>query len=152
MKTRDAATAKGLQGKDAAAHADIAALEFYPKKLSDPAFVFGKGVEQADGHFASKYDASKVPLMQLLEKGNVRDDAMPERSGAKDRKEVFNADLVATLAKYGFAPGANYGDTMHFDFIEGYNKAVPGGRSNENMKRTRYSPEGDLPEKSDAKK
>ena len=34
---------------------------------------------------------------------------------------------------------------MHFDFIEGYTAAVPGGRSMENAKETRFSPEGDLP-------
>lgn len=70
---------------------------------------------------------------------------MPEPDTSGPRKGVYNGEVVATLAKFGFAPGANYGDTMHFDFIEGFNKAVPGGRGVQNMKRTRYSPDGDVP-------
>lgn len=145
LKGRDTKGTKALASRDADAHTDIKELQFYQKKLMDPAFVFGRGEKQDDGHWASKYDVSQVPLMQLLEHGTVRDDPMPEREAAGPRKGVYNAEVVATLAKFGWAPGANFGDTMHFDFIEGYSKAVPGGRSAQNMKRTRYSPEGDLP-------
>ncbi|TMQ04975.1 MAG: hypothetical protein E6J90_14260 [Deltaproteobacteria bacterium] len=145
LKGRDTKATKALASRDADAHSDIKELQFYQKKLMDPAFVFGRGEKQDDGHWASKYDVSQVPLMQLLEHGTVRDDPMPERETAGERKGVYNAEVVATLAKFGWAPGANFGDTMHFDFIEGYNKAVPGGRTPQNMKRTRYSPEGDLP-------
>ena len=83
--------------------------------------------------------------MQLLEHGTVRDDPMPEPAAGGARQGVYNAAVVTTLAKFGWAPGAAYGDTMHFDFVEGFNAQVPGGRSGPNMKRTRYSPEGDLP-------
>jgi len=145
LKARDVKTARGLSSRDADAHADIQALEFYREKLSDPKFVFGRGEKHSDGHWGSKYDVSQVPLMQLLEHGTVHDDPMPDRERSGARQGVYNGEVVATLAKYGWAPGANYGDTMHFDFIEGFNKAVPGGRSSENMKQTRYSPEGDLP-------
>ena len=145
LKARDAKTARGLSSRDVDAHADIQALEFYREKLSDPKFVFGRGEKHSDGHWGSRYDVSQVPLMQLLEHGTVHDDPMPDRERSGARQGVYNGEVVATLAKYGWAPGANYGDTMHFDFIEGFNKAVPGGRSSENMKQTRYSPEGDLP-------
>lgn len=145
LKARNTKTSSALASHDADAHADIKELHFYQQKLGDPAFVFGRGEKHADGHWGSKYDVSSVPLMQLLEHGTVRDDPMPERETGGARQGVYNAEVVATLARYGFAPGANYGDTMHFDFIEGFNKAVPGGRSPQNMKRTRYSPEGDLP-------
>jgi hypothetical protein len=138
---------------DAGVHSDMAALQYYQQKLGDRAFVFGHGEKQKDGHWGTRYEAESVAVMQLLENGTVRSDAMPavaETSGA--RKGVYNGDVVATLAKFGWAPGANYGDTMHFDFIEGYNKAVPGGRSQANMQPTRYSPEGDLPEQAPAHK
>ena len=145
LKARDVKATRGLSSRDADAHADIKELQFYRKKLIDPEFVFGRGEKHSDGHWGSKYDVSQVPLMQLLEHGTVRDDPMPDREASGARQGVYNGEVVATLAKYGWAPGANYGDTMHFDFIEGFNKAVPGGRGSENMKRTRYSPEGDLP-------
>lgn len=145
LKTRDGKASKALGSRDADAHADIKELKFYQQKLMDPAFVFGRGEKHDDGHWGSKYDVSQVPLMQLLEHGTVRDDPMPERETSEARKGVYNAEVVATLARFGWAPGANFGDTMHFDFIEGYSKDVPGGRSPQNMKRTRYSPEGDLP-------
>jgi hypothetical protein len=139
---------------------DLAALKWYQSKLTDPAFVFGKGVavEWSDKehkqatHWKSKYDASEVPLMQILEHGTVRDDAMAERPATGARKKIYNGEVIATLARFGWSPGAAFGDTMHFDFIEGYNKAVPGGRSEENRKETRYSPEGALPQKDPPKK
>lgn len=152
LKSRDASATKGLAKKDGAAHADITALEWYRDRLTNPSFVFGKGVAVAwedndkrkpATHWESKYDASQVPLMQVLEHGTVRDDAMPARGPGDKKQQVFNGETIATLARYGWAPGAAFGDTMHFDFIEGYNKAVPGGRSGENMEQHRYSPEGD---------
>jgi len=143
LKARDAKATRGLASRDADAHADIKELQVYQAKLMNPDFVFGRGEKHPDGHWGSKYDVSEVPLMQLLEHGTVRDDPMPARETEGARQGVFNPEVAATLAKYGWAPGANYGDTMHFDFIEGFNKSVPGGRGPENMKRTRYSPEGD---------
>ena len=90
--------------------------------------------------------------MQVLEHGTVRDDAMPERPAGGEKKKVYNGEVIATLARFGWSPGAAFGDTMHFDFIEGYNKAVPGGRSVENEQQTRYSPEGAVHDKTPAKK
>lgn len=50
------------------------------------------------------------------------------------------------LARYGFNPGSKFGDTMHFDFIEGYNDLIVGGRkAAENMRMDRASPENGLP-------
>jgi hypothetical protein len=69
---------------------------------------------------------------------------MPARPGPKDQKQVFNAEIAATLARFGFSPGATYRDTMHFDFIEGY-AAAPGGRAQANMNKNKYGPSGDIP-------
>jgi hypothetical protein len=69
---------------------------------------------------------------------------MPGRAAGKDRKQVFNAEVATTLARYGFSPGATFRDTMHFDYIDGY-AAAPGGRSQGNTNRTKYGPSGDLP-------
>ena len=139
---------------------DLTELKWYQSKLTDPAFVFGKGVavewsdkdHQHATHWKSKYDASQIPLMQVLEHGTVRDDAMPESPAGGGKKKIYNGEVIATLARFGWSPGAAFGDTMHFDFIEGYNKAVPGGRSGENMKPTRYSPEGAMHDTDPAKK
>lgn len=140
---RDRKARVALAGTDSDARLNIEALKFYQQKLMEPAFVFGKGHKVDADNWATTYDVSQVPLMQLLEHGTVRNDPMPARDGSGGRKGVYNGDVVSTLAKFGWAPGANFGDTMHFDFIEGYNKAVPGGRSGKNLNKNRYSPEGD---------
>jgi len=139
---------------------NAAELKWYQSKLTDPAFVFGKGVavewsdkdHQHATHWKSKYDASQIPLMQVLEHGTVRDDAMPESPAGGGKKKIYNGEVIATLARFGWSPGAAFGDTMHFDFVEGYNKAVPGGRNGENIKPTRYSPEGAMHDTDPAKK
>lgn len=95
-------------------------------------------------HWATKMRVSNAPLMQFIEHGFIRHDDMPARPGARDLKQVFNAEVATTLARFGFSPGATYRDTMHFDFIEGYASA-PGGRSQPNMNRTKYGPSGDIP-------
>jgi hypothetical protein len=108
---------------------EIVAVQALIHKLADPEKIFG-GVKQADGHWAAKRQSSGAPVMQYLEHGFIRNDDMPNRAAKGARKQVFNAEVAATLARYGWSPGATYGDTMHFDFIEGYAEAVPGGRSN----------------------
>ena len=138
---------------------DKAELKAWEARLADPAIVFGKGTLHKDGHWASNYDVENVPVMQMLENGFVHSDEMATDPKAKDdanaqekgnakgpRQKVFNDAVVETLVRFGWSPGATYGDTMHFDFIEGYTLAAPGGRSAKNMQATRYSPEGDLPE------
>jgi len=94
-------------------------------------------------HWQTKMEATHAPLMQIIEHGFLRNDAMPERAGA-DQKQVFNSAVAATLARYGFAPGAAFRDAMHFDYVAGYS-AVPGGRSQSNMSHTKYGPSGDIP-------
>lgn len=89
---------------------------------------------------AMKPEVVSVPVLQALERGVVENDPMPARVGP-GRQEVFNRDLVLTLARYGFSPGATYGDTMHFDFIEGY-ETIPGGRSAANMQKDTFGPKG----------
>lgn len=117
------------------------------EKLANPKKVFGTGVHDADQHWHTKREASEVSIMQLAEGGFIRNDAMPDlEPGQRNngrRKQVFNAEVAATLARFGWSPGSTFGDTMHFDFVEGYTNAVPGGRSQANLKRTRFSPEGD---------
>ena len=89
------------------AHADLIT------KLSDPAQVFGTG-ELKGNAWQSKRDVSDPSVMQLIEHGFVRNDKAPDANGT-----MFNADTVGTLARFGFAPGSNFGDTQHFDFVEG---------------------------------
>ncbi len=89
------------------AHADLI------RKLRDPAQVFGAG-ELKNGTWQTKRDVSDPSIMQLIEHGFVRNDKAPNADGT-----MFNADTVGMLARFGFAPGSNFGDTQHFDFVEG---------------------------------
>jgi hypothetical protein len=95
-------------------------------------------------HWATKMQVSNAPIMQFIEHGFVRNDEMPARSAGGDPKQVFNAEVATTLARFGFSPGAAFRDTMHFDFIEGYG-AAPGGRGQGNMAKGKYGPTGDKP-------
>jgi hypothetical protein len=112
-------------------------------KLKNPKQVFGIADKQADGTYASELRATELPLMQYIERGSIRDDAMPATTDRK-RKGVFNAEVVAVLGRFGFAPGSTFGDTMHFDFIEGYTSIAPGGRNRTNMQPDRYGPRGTI--------
>jgi len=117
--------------------AELGVLTRWKKLLSDPALVFGAPDRQID--------AQEIPVMQLIEYGFIESSPMmgPIQQNKRDKKEeVFNADVAAALARHGFAPGATFGDTMHFDFIEGYSQAVPGGRSSNNMNPDRFGPLG----------
>ncbi len=81
-------------------------------------------------------------VLQYLEVGFVEHDAMPSLpAGTRMTAQVFNREVMVTLAKYGWSPGSTYGDTMHFDFIEG-SDVVPGGRSQANMKHDHFGPKG----------
>ena len=84
------------------------------------------------------------PIMQFLERGFIRDDAF-EGGSQRRPKPTFNAEALSTLAKFGFSPGSKFGDTMHFDFIEGYSTLIDGGRSAANIRKDRASPENSLP-------
>jgi hypothetical protein len=119
-----------------------AVLERWKQRLSDPKVVFGtsKG-KDAEGHWTTDVTAENVALMQLLEKGFVEKSTKVAAPG-KGREEVFNREVVETLVRFGFSPGATYGDTMHFDFIEGSSLATKGGRSNANMSQKRFGPLG----------
>lgn len=109
-------------------------------KLGDPSRVFGDIVKKPDGTFGTKDTVRDPSVMQLLERGFVHDQGQQiATAGAK--KELLNVDTVETLARFGFAPGATFLDTHHYDFIEGYD-VVPGSRSWENMNEDTYSPEG----------
>ncbi len=106
-----------MQQEDAAARmsgdkktqSENAGLE---KGLSDPAKIFG----------SEPGATARLPgVSQLLTDGFIRNDA-PEHVGA-----TFNADTAVALARQGFAPGASYGDMMHFDYIQGFSEEVAGG-------------------------
>ncbi|CAN5841749.1 hypothetical protein BH11MYX2_BH11MYX2_10200 [soil metagenome] len=117
-------------------------LERWEKRLVDPKFVFGtsKGKDGA-GHWTTDTNVASVALMQLLENGFVEKTTKVAAPG-NGREEVFNREVVETLVRFGFSPGATYGDTMHFDFIEGSSLATKGGRSNANMSPKRFGPVG----------
>ena len=95
-------------------------------------------------HWATKMQVTNAPIMQFVEHGFIRHDEMPDRGAGGGANPVFNAEVAATLARYGFSPGASFRDTMHFDFIEGYS-ASPGGRSPGNMNKNKYGASGDAP-------
>jgi len=145
-QARISGSARDSTTGDAYYKAEKTELETWQARLENPDIVFGHGKQQPDGHWASRYDVTNVPVMQMIEHGFVHDDEMPASEGKGGRKQVFNHTVVETLVRFGWSPGATYGDTMHFDFIEGYSLAAPGGRSPKNMEHTRYSPEGDLSE------
>jgi hypothetical protein len=115
--------------------AEIEVLHRWHDLLLDPALVFGSPTRQVG--------VSEIPVMQLIEHGFIEESTTmgPIQKG-QQRKELFSAEVTVTLARHGFAPGATFGDTMHFDFVAGYNQAVPGGRSLENMNPDRYGPLG----------
>lgn len=123
------------------------------KRLADPKKVFGAGDKQPDGTWKTSKKVSDPAIMQLLENGFISNHEMPKidvdangvpldsNKKPTKRKEVLNAKAAATLAKWGFAP-SNFGDTMHFDHVEGYSDAVKGGRRRrENMAEERYKPD-----------
>lgn len=122
---------------------EIRILDAALDKLQDPQQIFGSGAKQKDGTYESELRVTQLPLIQYIERGSIRDDAMPPTTERR-RKGVFNAEVVAVLGRYGFAPGSTFGDTMHFDFIEGYTNVAPGGRSGANMQPKRYGPRGTL--------
>ena len=150
-----------VQRRQAAAQAQIAyraketqVRNALLKRLADPRIVFGNGTQQADKTWKTDQRVSDPSIMQLLEHGFVTNHAMPKldvdpKTGQPidpkthqigPRKQVMNAKAATALARWGFAP-SNFGDTQHFDFIEGYSDAVQGGRDMKNMKRGKYSPE-----------
>ncbi len=137
----------------------VAVKQALVDKLHDPSRVFGEGVQNPDSTWSTKKDYTDVSVMQLLEHGFVKNDSAPELAidpatklpidpvtgkPTNKRKAVFNGDTFEILARYGFAPGSNFGDTMHFDDIRGYSDAVPGGRHGDNISKLKFSPEGEF--------
>ena len=106
------------------------------RKLADPARVYG-GERQKDGSYATIPAVSNVPVLQLLEVGFANDSVAPS-ANASGLIATHDVDTVTALARRGFSPGATFGDTMHFDYIQGYNEEVIGGRNN----RSTFGPNG----------
>jgi hypothetical protein len=108
------------------------------KRLSDPESVFGAG-ERKENDGKVTYSASKAvadpTVMQYLERGFVRHDELNvPGDGIDDNtvKKVFNGEFIQAMLLHGFFTGAAWNsavDTMHFDFLDGYDKIVgsPGG-------------------------
>jgi len=103
------------------------------KRLSDPEQVFGAGERhEKDGQVT--YTAGKAvadpSVMQYLERGFVRhDDLNVPGDGIDDNtvKKVFNGEFIQSMLLHGFYTGAAWNsavDTMHFDFLDGYDKIV----------------------------
>jgi hypothetical protein len=124
------------QARDAAA--EVWFREELIKRLSDPDQVFGPGErKEKDGNVS--YTASKSvadpTVMQYLERGFVRHDELNVPGDGVDDdtvKKVFNGEFVQSMLLHGFYTGAAWSssvDTMHFDFLDGYDKIVgsPGG-------------------------
>lgn len=97
------------------------------QKLQDPARVFG-GALHKNGTYTAADAVSEVPVMQFLENGFCNDFAA-NSTDARGKQAVHNVDTVAALARRGFSPGATFGDTMHFDYIQGYNDEIVDGRA-----------------------
>lgn len=126
--------------------AEIVELKKWQARIKDPRAVFGSngGFDKAAGHFRTAMVAEIPSLMQLFEHGFASNDAIPVLPDPpKPRamlRQVFNAEVAKTLARFGWSPGATYGDNMHFDFIEGYNVIAKGGRSLHNVTQRTYGP------------
>ena len=133
--TAPASTATSATGTSAGA----------PATQSGPAGSANAAANQAapGKHWATQMQVTDAPVMQFIEHGFIRHDDMPQRPAGGVSKQVFNAEVATTLARYGFSPGAAFRDTMHFDFIEGYS-AAPGGRGQANMNKNKYGPSGDV--------
>jgi hypothetical protein len=95
--------------------------------------VFGPGErKEKDGNVT--YTASKSvadpTVMQYLERGFVRHDELNVPGDGIDDdtvKKVFNSEFIQAMLLHGFYTGAAWNssvDTMHFDFLDGYDKIV----------------------------
>jgi hypothetical protein len=93
-----------------------------------PTAVFGTQAEKdkQTGRLRHRSTVAAPTVMQYLERGFARDDAMPEQPGAevggKHATRVFNAAFIRCMAMFGFNTLATWSgvDTMHFDFREGF--------------------------------
>ncbi len=103
-------------------------VELIRRLTESPWQVFGieSMKDKATGRTRHKDKVSDVTVMQYLEHGFVRDDAMPDKDGAKvggkGAKGVFNGKFVRCMTQFGFNTLATWEgvDTMHFDFREGF--------------------------------
>ncbi len=93
--------------------------------LTDYSFVLGT---------SSTKVVSNPPVLQLLEIGFVRSDVIPIQAAHPLPKgvpptRVFNSAFVKIMMEHGFDPGATWtsADTMHFDFVEGFDKIQGSG-------------------------
>jgi hypothetical protein len=102
--------------------------ELIRRLTESPTAVFGAQSEKdkQTGRLRHKPTVAGPTVMQYLERGFARDDAMPERPGAavgaRDARGVFNAAFIKCMAMFGFNTLATWSgvDTMHFDFREGF--------------------------------
>ena len=116
------------------------------KRLKDPKAVFGQG-KKAKGTWTTAPRTEEVSVMQLMERGFVRNDDRDKVKPSTDPRNptpIWDTKAVEMMARHGWAPGSNFGDTMHFDYIQGYREAVQGGRSDRENQKEKWTPQDDI--------
>jgi hypothetical protein len=124
--------AQSADSADPNVQAGNAAKKKLLEKLAAPDRVFGEGQRnKQSGAWETKPEEGAVAVMQLIERGFISNDSMEptEQGTEKHPKGVMNAEMAGELARHGFAPLSSWGDTMHFDYIQGYNESLVGGRN-----------------------
>ena len=105
------------------------------RRFRDPSAVFGTGEhivkeDTGEDYWRQKREVSQPPIIQYLETGFARNDEMGAPDARQDA-EVFNGEFVAGMMRFGWYPGAAWGaaDTMHFDFLDGFDAIVGTAKS-----------------------
>lgn len=99
------------------------------------------------GKFGRDRSKGSAPSRTTISADEKAVEAMGRRTaGAPATPDQQRADAAMQRSLKGqFSPGSSFGDTMHFDFIQGYTDLIPGGRAAVNMRKDRASPENRLP-------
>jgi hypothetical protein len=128
---------------------EIDFLDGMTHRLLNPSTAIGPLTRDGKGGWKQSKSVSAPSILQYAQQGFVANHAMPAASagqggqGGGMQRAVFNREVMVTLVRYGFSPGSTYGDTMHFDFIEGDN-AIPGQRKGKNMSSSQFGPKGKM--------
>jgi hypothetical protein len=125
---------------------EIDFLKGMTQRVLNPTTAIGPLTRDGKGGWKQSKSVSAPSILQYAQQGFVANHQMPT-SGAgqpgRMQRAVFNREVMVALVRYGFSPGSTYGDTMHFDFIEGDN-AIPGQRKVKNMSPSQFGPKGKL--------
>src|SRR5690606_21410779 len=79
------------------------------RRLTDARAVFGtgeyvKGGKSSEYEWRQKQEVEKPAIMQYLERGFVRHDAL--NTDPRTLKHVFNSEFIQAMMQHGFYPGA----------------------------------------------